>query len=372
IVMMEGNEFGSNIHLNHVTILNTVENIIQSGWIQNLSITNSVIINPYMMGYRAVDVCDEDQDFDDFEDGLCDPPGGALFNVTPVDSFGFDVDFTDAERQIYVGHNTYAHEQWYLDWTRQCDNVCLDRIRNREQDLLANPYPPFGQGNINFMDSTDANGNKVFPSMNIDSTTMLSVVPDFIVPATNLDGVRTFMENKWDDNADIDWSFMPEAGLNQVWPLPENLAYTDATLMSAGMGGFPLGDLNWFPDQLAAWEAQRDAEWAEITRRMQGTGGGNTAKEQDGIPEGFALGQNFPNPFNPTTQISFTVPNAGVVSLKVYNTLGQEVATLFQGNSPAGTHTVTFDAAGLPSGVYLYRLESAAGVAISRTLTLIK
>ena len=371
IVMMEGNEFGDNIHLNHVTILNTVENIIQSGWINNLSITNSVIVNPFMMGYRAVDVCDDDQDFDDFEDGLCDPPGGALFNVTPVDSFGFEVDFTDVDRQIYVGHNSYGHEDWYLDWIRTCDNICLDRIRNRLQDMLPNPYPPFGEGNIAFMDSTDAGGNKVFRSMNIDSSTMYYEVPDFIEPATNLDTLKIFMENKWDDNADIDWAYDPASGFMQVWPLPENLAYTDATLLSAGMGGFPLGDLNWFPAQLSAWEAQRDAEWAEITSRMEG--GDITSREpEDGVPSGFALGQNFPNPFNPSTQIVYAVPNAGNISLKVFNTLGQEVASLFEGRSAAGTHTVTFNAGSLPSGVYFYRLESEAGVALTKTLTLIK
>lgn len=371
IVMMEGNEFGDNIHLNHVTILNTIENIVQSGWIRNLSITNSIIVNPYMMGYRAVDVCNDGQSFRDFENGLCDPPGGALFNVTPVDSFGFAVDFTDTDRQIYVGHNSYAHEDWYLDWTRTCDNICLDRIRNRLQDMLPNPYPPFGQGNIAFMDSTDDAGNKVFPSMNIDSTTMYYEVPDFIVPATNLDTLKIFIENKWDDNADIDWAYEPAAGFNQTWPLPENLAYNNTTFHTAAMGGFPLGDLNWYPDQLAAWEAQREEEWAEINRRMAGTGT-VAAEPEAGVPSGFALRQNFPNPFNPTTQIIYAVPNAGNVSLKVYNTLGQEVATLFQGRSTAGVHTVTFDAGTLPSGVYFYRLEGEAGVTLTRTLTLIK
>ena len=371
IVMQEGNEFGDNIHLNHVTILNAVENIVQAGWIHNLSITNSIIVNPYMMGYRAADVCDDDQDYDDFEDGLCDPPGGALFNVTPVDSFGFEVDFTDTDRQIYAGYNNYVYQDWLLDWMRTCDNICLDRIRNRQQDMLPNPYPPFGEGNIAFMDSTDGSGNKVFPSMNIDSTRMYSVDPGFVVPATNEDTLKIFMENKWDDNADIDWSFEPNAGLNQVWPLPEDLSYTNTELQSAAMGGFPLGDLNWFPEQLAAWEAQREQEWETIQALMLGDEG-TSSEGEAGLPSGFTLGQNYPNPFNPSTQISYSVPQAGEISLKVYNALGQEVATLFQGRSQPGTHTVTFEAGELPSGIYFYRLEGDAGVAITKKLTLIK
>ena len=372
IVMMEGNEFGDNIHLNHVTILNTVENIIQSGWINKLSITNSIIVNPFMMGYRAVDVCDEDQDYDDFEDGLCDPPGGALFNVTPVDSFGFAVDFTDMDRQIYVGNNNYFYYDWFLDWMQNCDNICQDRIRNRLQDELRHPFPPFGEGNLAFMDSTDAAGNKVFTTMNIDHETMYSVDPQFIEPATNQDSLLIFMENKWDDNADIDWSYLPNAGFNQVWPLPENMAYTNTELQTAAMGGFPLGDLNWYPDQLAAWEAQRDTEWAQINDYLQNGVTGTSNESVAEVPSGFELGQNYPNPFNPTTQIAYAVPQAGHISLKVYNTLGQEVATLVDGGRQAGHYKVTFDARGLPSGVYYYRLEGETGAALTRKLILIK
>lgn len=372
IVMMEGNEFGDNIHLNHVTILNTVENVIQSGWINKLSITNSIIVNPYMMGYRAVDVCDDDQDYDDFEDGLCDPPGGALFNVTPVDSFGFEVDFTDVDRQIYVGYNNYYYHDWFLDWMENCENICQDRIQNREQDLLRHPYPPFGEGNIEFMDSTDAEGNKVFATMNIDSTTMYYVNPEFIEEATNQDSLMIFMENKWDDNADIDWSYKPDAGFNQVWPLPENMAYNNTELQTAAMGGFPLGDLNWYPDQLEAWEAQRDEEWAQINDWMENGLTGVSNESVAEVPSDFELEQNYPNPFNPTTHIAYSVPEAGHVSLKVYNTLGQEVATLVEGRRQAGTYEVTFDASGLSSGMYFYRLEGDAGVAVTKTLALIK
>jgi hypothetical protein len=68
------------------------------------------------------------------------------------------------------------------------------------------------------------------------------------------------------------------------------------------------------------------------------------------------LAQNKPNPFNPSTVISYTVPAKGFVTLKVYNVAGQEVATLFEGESPAGTFQTTFNAKGLTSGVYFYRL----------------
>jgi len=83
-------------------------------------------------------------------------------------------------------------------------------------------------------------------------------------------------------------------------------------------------------------------------------------------PEKFVLGQNYPNPFNPTTQIEFVVPQRGYATLKVYNVLGQEVATLFEGTPEAGSIlTVRFNVsqlpsgqAGLPSGIYFYTLRS--------------
>ncbi len=74
------------------------------------------------------------------------------------------------------------------------------------------------------------------------------------------------------------------------------------------------------------------------------------------LPEGYELAQNFPNPFNPTTSLSYTIPRAEHVSLLIYNVAGQEVAHLINKTQPAGSHVVEFDAGNLPSGVYLYRL----------------
>ncbi|TVQ75897.1 MAG: T9SS C-terminal target domain-containing protein, partial [Balneolaceae bacterium] len=89
------------------------------------------------------------------------------------------------------------------------------------------------------------------------------------------------------------------------------------------------------------------------------------------LPEGYNLGQNYPNPFNPTTQISFEIGQAGMTSLKVYDLLGREVATLVNSDLPAGSHTIDFDAANLASGTYMYRLE-ANGYVLTRKMMLVK
>ncbi len=84
----------------------------------------------------------------------------------------------------------------------------------------------------------------------------------------------------------------------------------------------------------------------------------NEVEAEVTAPAEFALSQNYPNPFNPTTQISYSIVKDGFVSLKVYNSLGQQAASLVNGIVKAGTHEVTFNGANLASGVYYYRINA--------------
>ena len=78
----------------------------------------------------------------------------------------------------------------------------------------------------------------------------------------------------------------------------------------------------------------------------------------DILPTKFLLEQNFPNPFNPVTHIVFMIPKPSHVILKVFDMLGREVVTLLDGEKQAGEYHILFDAGGLSTGVYLYRLEA--------------
>ncbi|HET9130973.1 MAG TPA: T9SS type A sorting domain-containing protein, partial [Terriglobia bacterium] len=89
------------------------------------------------------------------------------------------------------------------------------------------------------------------------------------------------------------------------------------------------------------------------------------------IPGAYALEQNFPNPFNPTTTISFQLPAASKVSLKIYDLLGREIQTLVNGEMNPGTHQVSFEASTLASGIYFYRLNAGMYTA-TRKLVLLK
>ncbi len=93
-------------------------------------------------------------------------------------------------------------------------------------------------------------------------------------------------------------------------------------------------------------------------------------EDEAGIVKKFDLQQNYPNPFNPTTTIKFSVPKNGMVTLKVYNLLGQEVATLVNGEMNAGSYKVTFDASKLGSGVYFYKLQAGNNSATKKMILL--
>ena len=105
------------------------------------------------------------------------------------------------------------------------------------------------------------------------------------------------------------------------------------------------------------------AEGLPITQVAEGTSRSNTLR--------FKLEQNYPNPFNPSTTIRYEIPWRSQVSLTVFNTLGQQVAVLVQGEEDAGHHDVRFEASGLSSGVYFCRM-SAGGYSSSRRILLLR
>ena len=88
------------------------------------------------------------------------------------------------------------------------------------------------------------------------------------------------------------------------------------------------------------------------------------------VPTAYALRQNYPNPFNPTTTIEYALKQAGNVTIRVMNLLGQEVATIESGMRAAGTYKVVFDASSLPSGMYLYQIRSGNFVDVRRMMLL--
>ncbi len=134
------------------------------------------------------------------------------------------------------------------------------------------------------------------------------------------------------------------------WPLPEanDLKYSNTTLMTASTDGKPVGDLYWF----------------------YGTADGIKALPS-GVPAKFELSNNYPNPFNPSTTINFTVAKNGPTSLKIFNVLGQTVMTVYQGMAQAHqsyTYDVSMDR--FASGVYFYTLQQGSNILTKKMILL--
>jgi hypothetical protein len=131
---------------------------------------------------------------------------------------------------------------------------------------------------------------------------------------------------------------------------------TSAAIYTGGTGGYPVGDLNWFPSRYTAWKNDAVSD---------------VAPQGGEVPAVFSLSQNYPNPFNPSTRISFTVPKEAAVTLEVYDMLGRLVSTLVNEVKRPGEYTVDYNAAQLSSGVYFYRL-SAGGQMYAHKMMLLK
>jgi len=103
--------------------------------------------------------------------------------------------------------------------------------------------------------------------------------------------------------------------------------------------------------------------WIEARIEKKGVDSDNEV-----APKVYALNSNYPNPFNPTTQISYQIPNEGFVNLTIYNSLGQEVAVLVDQQQSIGRYTVQFNANNLSSGIYFYRIASGEFNSVKKML----
>lgn len=237
---------------------------------------------------------------------------------------------TEAARKVLVTNNVYFWPQAYYD---QWKNVFKDTLtppvwmNTRTAGMFANK--------VAYPNLFDANNQNVDPGFN---ATMTNTV------VTNL--LAYCRRNRGDATAPNQHYYRPAGTdlFNVAWPLPENLAYSNTALQTAGHDGFPVGDLNWFPAKKAQWlltDVKRD--------------------ESAALPTQFELSQNYPNPFNPSTQINYALGQSGKVSLKIYSVTGQLVQTVLDGVEQArGSYTVDVNMNSHASGAYFYVLQQGA------------
>ncbi|MGA9405941.1 MAG: T9SS type A sorting domain-containing protein [Bacteroidota bacterium] len=159
-----------------------------------------------------------------------------------------------------------------------------------------------------------------------------------------------------------------QVGISKFTDLTENFGQSSVT---SKIDGFPVGSLIWDDTQNSSYLALgHNAELSKVMAAYVAAGGITSVKTKTNVATTFELSQNYPNPFNPSTQIDFSIPQQSNVQLKVYNTLGQLVTTLVNGNLSAGSHTVTFDARNLASGLYIYRLTAGNFSSVKKMMLL--
>lgn len=151
------------------------------------------------------------------------------------------------------------------------------------------------------------------------------------------------------------------------------IVYSDFVLQATN--GFSLHTPGMHPDSLLAYGLEAD-DTIMASDHLPLVGDFElkiiTSREPDpGIPGDFKLHQNYPNPFNPSTSISFRLQRTSSIQLEVFDILGRKVSTLFEGMKPIGTHTITFNASSLNSGVYYYSLTFDE-TTLSKKMLLIK
>jgi len=144
---------------------------------------------------------------------------------------------------------------------------------------------------------------------------------------------------------------LPGNNVNNWMPDNGSPALSGSSFNNPNLNGFEnvtfrgaFGSVNW------------SLEWAQFNPREYNIIG--ISQISSVIPERFTLDQNYPNPFNPSTTINFSLPNSGLVSLKVYDISGKEIANLVNENLTVGTYEYKFNAASLSSGIYFYTLKS--------------
>ena len=337
---------------NHNTFINCSGLMMMDWGLQTTtSMTNNIFVNSNVQGYSGISSIDVgEQDLDS------QPMGLVNFHVFPADT---SYDRYRIMPRKYLWENNVVY--WDPKLTNATDGVIATLNKNHVNGVSA----WMDQMIVMNARTTTAFANDAgYPYLQAKTT--YSVLPTFTTPqnlfTTALDNLKAFSISTCDTNSTAimpDWrltSTGPTNFLYPDWPIPVNLAYSDASLKTGGTGGFPVGDLNWFPASKTAWLAQRTTEYATINTELN-TGSTGVTVSGD-VPNKFDLAQNYPNPFNPTTTISFSLPHAGNATLKVFSTAGEEVATLVNGVTAAGSHTVQFNATRLASGVYFYRLTS--------------
>jgi hypothetical protein len=345
---------------NHNTFVNIPKFAFLNEQWKTAYITNNVFYNCHFTGERVTDR------------GGQDPDGylyGAVLNVDTLRQSPYvdsaNVGAIDLAKTVVFYNNSNYTEPWFQTYydTYNADPTHSDPI-------LAEPLMNERTDDMFYWHNNMKRGN-IYDGEN----------PSFVMVPTNTDSIIAFLDARYLANGNnVDWGWdndvYPGEEINPrnltMWPIVDNLSYTNSTLLAGGISNYPLGDMNWFLTQKASWEAQAAQERQTIKDIV------SSVENQTSIqPDQYKLGHNYPNPFNPSTTINFSLPQAAKVKLVIFNLLGQQIRTLVNDEFTAGDHSIQWDGKDnkgmiVGSGIYFYQLSAGSSFSATHKMVLMK
>lgn len=306
-------------------------------------IANNLFYNFHFLGYKTADHSSPDNTY------------GSYF--TTWNYFADSKDNLDSV-SLYLGQNLFYRPQEVLDW-----------FESTGGDSIAPSL---------FWEHPDVDSFILTDNDYTIGTNYAELDPEFTMHpgntgkvVDNINGQRINPDADW-----VDWRLPSAVTFDNGqpilnWPPAFDLSYANEFLQSAGTDGLPLGDLNWFPDKKAEYEANKASIIASLRDSITSAVAvydPNTMDDTPFITEGSVSTNevftdqlhltNFPNPFDKFTTIQFGLQQQADVTLSVSNLFGQQVYELSKSGLPAGTHIVNFDATNFSSGVYIYKISA--------------
>ncbi len=286
-------------------------------------------------------------------------PGSWGSAVIPLDSLRSlsvaPYNMKESDRHITIQNNAYFWPQIIVNNWSQINTAGIASITPIRPPDFLNTQPGMLTNKTSWPNINVTNNDSVDPGFDAAlvqtaATNMAAFVDTLWHNNQSAAGIRPYVNPMADPpSLTADW---PNVAANwattQGYPVPENLRYSNTALQTAGTDGKALGDLNWFPEQITGIK-----------------------QIPNSVPTKFNLSQNYPNPFNPTTVINYSIPQSGFVTLRVFNLLGQEVATLVNQEQKPGSYNVDFNAANLASGIYMYTIQSG-NFTLTKKMVLLK
>ncbi len=333
-----------NVVVEHNTIVLTTRQVFEVMLLlKEYTVKNNLFVDGYVRAvvdsglYQGVDYAGDYM-------GGGDPERNNTEGFFPVDTLDAEWGIPENERYLSIHHNVRFDSPKILNWHAENNVHDVPWLEVVGQEMF-DAYP-------NFIFENNVEG--VDPQF----TTPLSEEQYDKVIAWQ-DNYRKSMEmpsRSWTPDGDDDPFTNP-------WPLPIDFSFnyeqTYATegYHLAGDDGYPVGDLNWFPELKEKWE---NGEAGTLTPINISTA---VEDEQVMVIDDFQLNQNYPNPFNPVTSIDYSLNNSAVVSMTVYNTLGQKIKTLVNTKVQAGNHSVVWNGTddynqNVGSGIYYCQIKS--------------